>query len=103
MGGQAKAMVVTDSRKAAVRYKQEFDKYMAKMGYSDFKALVAYSGTITDTEYGIQDADEGDINGGIGGQPPKIKDDLIKEAYSADDQVAVDSYLETKRRRGDVP
>jgi type I restriction enzyme R subunit len=72
--GQAKAMVVTDSRKAAVRYKKEFDKYMAKMGYHDFKALVAYSGTITDNEYAVVDADEGDINGGT----PKIKDDLIK-------------------------
>lgn len=81
INGQAKAMVVTDSRKAAVRYKKEFDKYMARMGYSDFKALVAYSGTITDEEYGIQDADEGDMNGG----KPKIKDDLIKEAFLTDE------------------
>jgi type I restriction enzyme R subunit len=81
LNGQAKAMVVTDSRKAAVRYKQEFDKYMAKMGYHDFKALVAYSGTITDPEYGIEDADEGDVNGGT----PKIKDDLIKEAFRTDE------------------
>jgi type I restriction enzyme R subunit len=81
LNGQAKAMVVTDSRKAAVRYKQEFDKYMARMGYHDFKALVAYSGTISDAEYGIQDADEGDLNGGS----PKIKDDLIKEAFRTDE------------------
>ena len=38
LGGQAKAMVVTDSRKAAVRYKIEFDKYLQRMGYQDFKA-----------------------------------------------------------------
>ena len=81
LNDQAKAMVVTDSRKAAVRYKQEFDKYMTKMGYHDFKALVAYSGTISDPEYGIQDADEGDINGGS----PKIKDDLIKESFRTDE------------------
>jgi len=81
LNGQAKAMVVTDSRKAAVRYKKEFDKYMARMGHSDFKALVAYSGTITDDEYGILDADEGDMNGG----KPKIKDDLIKEAFVTDE------------------
>ncbi len=80
LNGQAKAMVVTDSRKAAVRYKQEFDKYMATMGYSDFKALVAYSGTITDPKYGIEDANEGDMNGGT----PKIKDDLIKETFRTD-------------------
>lgn len=81
LNGQAKAMAVTDSRKAAVRYKQEFDKYMKKMGYHDFRALVAYSGTISDPEYGIQDAGEGDINGGS----PKIKDDLIKEAFRTDE------------------
>jgi type I restriction enzyme R subunit len=81
LNGQAKAMVVTDSRKAAVRYKKEFDRYMEVMGYRDFKALVAYSGTITDAEYGIHDADEGDINGG----DPKIKDDRIKETFRSDE------------------
>ncbi|MDX9844544.1 MAG: type I restriction endonuclease [Aquabacterium sp.] len=81
LNGQAKAMVVTDSRKAAVRYKKEFDKYMTTMGYHDFKALVAYSGKITDQEYGIEDADEGDVNGGT----PKIKDDLIKEAFRTEE------------------
>ena len=30
LGGQAKAMVVTSSRKEAVRYKQAFDKYVAE-------------------------------------------------------------------------
>jgi len=81
LNGQAKAMVVTDSRKAAVRYKKEFDKYMVKAGYHDFKALVAYSGTITDDEYGVVDADEGDVNGG----KPKIKEDLIKEKFNTDE------------------
>ena len=81
LNGQAKAMVVTDSRKAAVRYKKEFDKFMAKAGYNDFKALVAYSGTITDDEYGVVDADEGDVNGG----KPKIKDNLIKEKFNTDE------------------
>jgi type I restriction enzyme R subunit len=81
LNGQAKAMVVTDSRKAAMRYKKEFDKYMAKAGYHDFKALVAYSGTITDDEYGVVDADEGEVNGG----KPKIKDDLIKEKFNTDE------------------
>ena len=81
LNGQAKAMVVTDSRKAAVRYKKEFDKYMEIMGYRDFKALVAYSGTITDAEYAVVDADEGDMNGG----DPKIKDDRIKESFCSDE------------------
>jgi type I restriction enzyme R subunit len=64
LNGQSKAMVVTDSRKAAVRYKEEFDRHMTQMGYHEFKALVAYSGIISDEEYAIQDADEGDVNGG---------------------------------------
>ena len=47
IGGKAKAMVVTDSRLAAVRYKQAFDKYIAQMNYP-IKTLVAFSGTVTD-------------------------------------------------------
>lgn len=47
IGGKAKAMVVTGSREHAVRYKQEFDKYIAEKGYSDIKTLVAFSGAVT--------------------------------------------------------
>jgi type I restriction enzyme R subunit len=46
IGGRAKAMVVTGSREHAVRYKQEFDKYIAEKGYADIKTLVAFSGTV---------------------------------------------------------
>ena len=41
-------MVVTSSRLHAVRYKQAIDKYIAAKGYTDIKALVAFSGTIDD-------------------------------------------------------
>lgn len=51
MGGQAKAMVVTSSRPHVVKYKQEFDRYIKEKGYTDIKALVAFSGTVKD-EYG---------------------------------------------------
>src|ERR1035441_1060791 len=37
IGGRAKAMVVTDSRVHAVRYKLSFDKYIAEKGYTDIK------------------------------------------------------------------
>ena len=47
LNDQAKAMVVTGSRKAAVRYKLEFDKYVAKKGYENFNAMVAFSGVVT--------------------------------------------------------
>jgi len=46
IGGKAKAMVVTASREHVVRYKQEFDRYLKEKGYSDIKALVAFSGTV---------------------------------------------------------
>lgn len=46
IGGQAKAMVVTSSRLHAVRYKEEFDKYISEKGYSEIKTLVAFSGKV---------------------------------------------------------
>lgn len=46
LGGQAKAMVVTSSRKEAVRYKLAFDKYVADNGYSGIRAMVAFSGEV---------------------------------------------------------
>lgn len=46
LGGQAKAMVVTSSRKEAVRYKLAFDKYVAENKYSNIRAMVAFSGEV---------------------------------------------------------
>jgi type I restriction enzyme R subunit len=46
LGGQAKAMVVTSSRKEAVRYKQGFDKYIIEKGYQKIHAMVAFSGEV---------------------------------------------------------
>mgnify|MGYP003632626454 FL=1 len=46
IGGMAKAMLVTGSRLHAVRYKDEVDKYIQKMGYHDIKAIVAFSGKV---------------------------------------------------------
>ncbi|MEO9322279.1 type I restriction endonuclease [Nocardioides sp. C4-1] len=42
----AKAMVVTSSREAAVRYKEAIDAYIKKHGYHDIATLVAFSGSI---------------------------------------------------------
>ncbi len=54
LGGQAKAMIVTSSRKEAVRYKQSFDKYLvskqAEKGYQNIAAMVAFSGEVEFTE-----------------------------------------------------
>ena len=78
LGGQAKAMVVSDSRVAAVRYKKAFDDYIRKMKYTDCKALVAYSGDVTDDESKVLKAKEGDLN------DHKEHDDDIKEAFKTD-------------------
>jgi len=45
MGGQAKAMMVTSSRKNAVQYKKAFDAYLKAIN-SPYKAVVAFSGEI---------------------------------------------------------
>ncbi|WP_310619443.1 type I restriction endonuclease subunit R [Flexibacterium corallicola] len=46
LGGQAKAMVVTNSRKEAVRYKTAFDKYIKEKAYNKIQAMVAFSGDV---------------------------------------------------------
>jgi len=46
LGEQAKAMVVTSSRKAAVRYKLAFDKYITENHYAKISAMVAFSGEV---------------------------------------------------------
>lgn len=48
LGGTAKAMIVTSSRAAAVRYKRGFDAYVERhTQYRRFQALVAFSGSLT--------------------------------------------------------
>ncbi len=63
LDGQAKAMVVTDSRQAAVRYKIEMEKYIKSEGYDkDMSILVAFSGEVDDPEYGAETFTETNIN-----------------------------------------
>ena len=50
LGGRAKAMVVTGSRLAAVKYKLAFDRYIKEHGYAGIRSLVAFSGTIEDPD-----------------------------------------------------
>ena len=49
--GKGRAMLVTPSRLHCVRYKQEFDKQMQKMGLP-YGCLVAFSDTVHDTDNG---------------------------------------------------
>ena len=47
LNGQAKAMVITESRAGAVKYRQAFEDYIKRKGYSGLRALVAFSGKVT--------------------------------------------------------
>lgn len=85
LGGQAKAMVVTSSRKEAVRYKQCFDKYIADKGYQKIHAMVAFSGEV---EFGEQDPN----SAGLTGQKftetsmnPGLKGRDMRKAFDTDD------------------
>ncbi len=81
--GRAKAMVVTSSRLAAVRYKRALDKYLATHGYGDVTVFVAFSGTVHDD--GI-DLTEAKMNGFPDGQTARRFDDegdvlVVAEKY----------------------
>ena len=71
LGGQAKAMVITASREAAVKYRQAFEDYVTRHNYKDVKALVAFSGKvkIENTEY-----TEPSMNGFAEDKLPKVFD-----------------------------
>lgn len=51
--GKARAMLVTKSRLHAVRFKRKFDDVMREMRLP-YEALVAFSGTVTDQETGLE-------------------------------------------------
>lgn len=85
LGGQAKAMVVTASRKEAVRYKLGFDKYVALRGYSGLSAMVAFSGEV---EFSAQDPS---VEGLLGnkytesGMNPGLKGRDLRKAFDTDE------------------
>ena len=78
IGGRAKAMVVTDSRLHAVRYKQSFDKYIREKGYKDIKTLVAFSGSVDDPDLPGKSYTEVGMNNGI-------KESELPERFGSDE------------------
>ncbi len=78
IGGRAKAMVVTDSRLHAVRYKQAFDRYIAEKGYTGIKTLVAFSGKVIDPDVSDVEYSEVDMNKGI-------REKELPERFASDD------------------
>ncbi|MDX8396909.1 MAG: DEAD/DEAH box helicase family protein [Mariprofundaceae bacterium] len=85
LNGQAKAMVVTSSRKEAVRYKQGFDKYIAEKDYQKLHAMVAFSGEV---EFDEKDPSS---EGLIGekytehNMNPNLKGRDMRKAFDSDD------------------
>jgi type I restriction enzyme R subunit len=69
LGGQAKAMVVTGSRKEAVRWQKATRKYIADHGYK-IDTLVAFSGEVVDLDSGPDPFTEHskELNPKLGGQ-----------------------------------
>jgi type I restriction enzyme R subunit len=78
LNGKAKAMVVTSSRKEAVRYKLAIDKYIKSQGYKDLDTLVAFSGEVIDTESGQSPFTENGMNSGLKGRD-------LREAFDTDE------------------
>ncbi|MFP4638600.1 MAG: type I restriction endonuclease subunit R [Spirochaetaceae bacterium] len=78
LDGQAKAMVVTGSRKEAVRYKLAMDTYLRERGYG-FGTIVAFSGEVHDKESSDLPLTEYNMNPGLHGRD--IRDVFDGEAY----------------------
>lgn len=72
--GRAKAMVVAESRKAAVKYKFAIDDYIRKHGLG-YQTLVAFSGSVQDEELGIEDFTEASLNPGAADLRTAFMDD----------------------------
>ncbi|MDX1692464.1 MAG: DEAD/DEAH box helicase family protein, partial [Ketobacteraceae bacterium] len=85
LNGQAKAMVVTSSRKEAVRYKLGFDKYITEKGYHNIHAMVAFSGEV---EFNEKDPNADALLGEKFteiGMNPNLKGRDMRDAFDTDD------------------
>ncbi|UAU36676.1 type I restriction endonuclease subunit R [Xanthomonas campestris pv. campestris] len=78
LGGRAKAMVVTGSRLAAVKYKLAFDRYIKDNRYDGIRSLVAFSGTVEDPEDPSASYTEVAMNDGLA-------ESELPEAFERDD------------------
>ena len=100
-------MLVTDSRKAALRYKLAIDKYIKAQGY-DLRTLVAFSGSVEDPETGPGEFNEANLNPDIKGMEPSeaFKDDeyrilLVANKYQVGfDQPLLHAMYVDKRLSG---
>ena len=77
LNGKSKAMVVTSSRKEAVRYKLAFDAYIAKQEIKNIRAVVAFSGDVEDLKSGPTPFNERNMN-------PALEGRDIRTAFDSD-------------------
>ncbi len=80
LNGQAKAMVVTGSRREAVRYKLAMERYVKDNGYRNVHPLVAFSGSVPADEMIPQEVTETGtlMNPGLRGRD-------LRDAFDTDD------------------
>ncbi len=83
IGGRAKAMVVTGSRLAAVRYMVAFRKYIEENSYDDIRPLVAFSGTVRDPDSGLEYTEPGMNTDAVTGR--SIGEDQLPDRFDSDD------------------
>jgi type I restriction enzyme R subunit len=83
IGGRAKAMVVTDSRLAAVRYMISFKKYIEENSYNDIRPLVAFSGTVKDPTSGLEYTETGMNTDAVTGK--SISESQLPKRFDTDD------------------
>ncbi len=85
LGGHAKAMVVTSSRKEAVRYKLAFDKYIAAKGYTKLYGMVAFSGEVEFSEKDPNAAGLLGVKFSETGMNPGLKGRDLRKAFDSPD------------------
>lgn len=85
LGGQAKAMVVTSSRKEAVRYKLGFDHYIKQKGYQKIHAMVAFSGEVNFDEKDPNASALIDEKYTETNMNPNLKGRDMRDAFKSDD------------------
>ncbi|MGJ7442195.1 type I restriction endonuclease subunit R [Aquipuribacter sp. MA13-6] len=88
--GHAKAMVVADSRKSAVRYKAAIDRYIAQRvaqdATYDYRTLVAFSGSVDDDEVSF-------VGAGLAGvESPYTESNLNPGVYDLAGTFHTDAY-----------
>ena len=83
IGGRAKAMVVTGSRLAAVRYMISFRKYIEENSYDDIRPLVAFSGTVRDPDSGLEYTEPGMNTDAVTGK--SVSESQLPDRFDSDD------------------